>query len=170
MPISDYLRQLRRRIGSDLLLMPSATVLVFDDRDRVLLVRNSETGIWVAPGGAMDPFESPADAAVRETWEETGLWVAPVRLMGVFGGPPEFLVTYSNGDQVSYIMTVFEGRVIAGEPHPDGTETTEVAFFSSAELAQIDVAPWVHAILTADFQNHQQASFEPPTWRPPVGT
>lgn len=168
MPISDYLLQLRRRIGSDLLLMPSATVLVVDDRDRVLLVRNSETDIWVAPGGAIDPFETPADAAVRETWEETGLWVEPVRLLGVYGGGSEFHVTYGNGDQVSYVMTVFEGRVIAGKPHPDGSETSEVAFFSPADLARMEVAPWVRIVLADALAGRREAGFEPPTWRPPM--
>jgi 8-oxo-dGTP pyrophosphatase MutT (NUDIX family) len=85
MPISEYLLQLRQRVGSDLLLMPSVTVLVRDDRGRVLLVRNIETNIWVAPGGAVDPFETPADAAVREIWEETGLWVEPFACLGYTG-------------------------------------------------------------------------------------
>jgi 8-oxo-dGTP pyrophosphatase MutT (NUDIX family) len=170
MPISDYLLQLRQQIGSDLLLMPSVTVLVYDDRGRVLLVRNAETDLWMAPGGAIDPFESPTDAAVREAWEETGLWVEPVRILGVYGGGPEFHVTYGNGDQVSYVMTVFEGKVIAGEPHPDRSETSEVAFLSPADLAQMEVAPWVRTVVADALAGCREASFEPPNWRPPLET
>jgi 8-oxo-dGTP pyrophosphatase MutT (NUDIX family) len=32
----------------------------------------------------IEPFELPADAAVRETWEETGLFVELTGLIGVF--------------------------------------------------------------------------------------
>jgi len=60
-----------------MLLVPSITGLVFDDDHRVLLVRHSNGGVWVAPGGAIDPGEAPQDALVREVWEETSLrWTA----------------------------------------------------------------------------------------------
>ncbi len=38
MPISDYPRNLRARVGPTLLLVPSVTGLVFDHAGRVLLV------------------------------------------------------------------------------------------------------------------------------------
>ena len=44
MPISEYVRNLRSRVGSSLLLVPSVTGLVFDDRGRVLLARHSNGG------------------------------------------------------------------------------------------------------------------------------
>lgn len=39
----------------------------------VILHRHRLLGIWVQPGGHVDPGESPEDACVRETFEETGL-------------------------------------------------------------------------------------------------
>ena len=44
-------------------------------RRGVILHLHRRLGIWVQPGGHVDPGESPADAAVRETLEETGLAV-----------------------------------------------------------------------------------------------
>lgn len=58
-------------------------VITFNDRDRVLLARHADAGMWVTPGGSIDPHESPADAAVCEMWEETGLLVDPTRALGV---------------------------------------------------------------------------------------
>lgn len=84
--MSDYISRVRAKIGHDLLVVPAAGVFVFDELDRVLLVRHHE-GIWTQPGGMVDPFESPADAAVRETFEETGLFVELTRLVAVAGGP-----------------------------------------------------------------------------------
>lgn len=66
MPISEYLRGLREKVGRDLLLVPSVTGLVFDGEGRVLLIRHSNGGVWLAPGGAVDPGEAPQDAIVRE--------------------------------------------------------------------------------------------------------
>ena len=39
----------------------------------VLLHRHKRMGIWLQPGGHVDPGETPWAAAVRETTEETGL-------------------------------------------------------------------------------------------------
>jgi 8-oxo-dGTP pyrophosphatase MutT (NUDIX family) len=53
-----------------------ADALVCDGEGRLLLVRRADDGCWAMPGGWVDPGETPAQAAVRETLEETGLVVA----------------------------------------------------------------------------------------------
>jgi 8-oxo-dGTP pyrophosphatase MutT (NUDIX family) len=73
MPMSGYLQELRKKIGNDLLVLPSAAVVVHDESMQLLLCLHSDKKIWVAPGGLIEPGEQRADAAVRETWEETGL-------------------------------------------------------------------------------------------------
>ena len=42
MPMSEYTRALRAKVGHDLLQVPTASVIAFDDRRRVLLVRAAE--------------------------------------------------------------------------------------------------------------------------------
>ena len=66
MAMSAHVRRLRAAMGTELLVLPSVTGIVFDDRNRILLVRQTESGLWGAPGGAVDPVEIPADAVVRE--------------------------------------------------------------------------------------------------------
>jgi 8-oxo-dGTP pyrophosphatase MutT (NUDIX family) len=41
----------------------------------VVLHKHRRLGIWLQPGGHVDPGETPAEAAVRESTEETGLAV-----------------------------------------------------------------------------------------------
>ena len=85
-------------------------------------------------GGAVEPGESPWDAARRETAEETGVEVSLSGIRAVIGGP-RFQHTYPNGDQVAFVSTVFDARIVSGTPVPDDDETTEVAWFDPAELA-----------------------------------
>lgn len=62
---------------------PSAGILLFRERDgavEVLLIkpggpfwRNRDEGAWMIPKGAIEPGETPADAAIREFEEEIGM-------------------------------------------------------------------------------------------------
>jgi 8-oxo-dGTP pyrophosphatase MutT (NUDIX family) len=51
----------------------TGSALVLDPEGRVLLHRHKRLGIWLQPGGHVDPGETAADAARRETREETGV-------------------------------------------------------------------------------------------------
>ncbi len=135
--MSDYVRRLRGLIGTDTLLLPSVSVLVHDERDRLMLVRHADSGLWGLVGGAVEIDERPDDAAVRETQEETGLRIEVTRLVTTLGGP-KFRVRYSNGDETAYVTIVYEARVIAGEPQPDGDEVLELRWFSRDELEMIE--------------------------------
>jgi ADP-ribose pyrophosphatase YjhB (NUDIX family) len=166
MPISDHLRRLRARIGNDLLVMPAAAVMAFDGHGRLLLVRDAGSGLWAAPGGALDPDEDPADAAVREAFEETGLSMALQRVLGVYGGP-DFRLTYPNGDVVSYCTIAFMAEVTGGEPRPDGIETTALGWFGEAEAAGLATGASTRRMVADAFARPTEARFRTPTWRPP---
>ena len=168
MPMSDYMRELRGAVGDRLLEVPSVAIIARDARGRVLLVQHENDGAWVTPGGAVEPTEVPADAAVREMWEETGLEVELVRVLGVYGGP-EFVVTYRNGDRTSYLMVVFEGRPVAGELRPDGIETLDVRYFTREEVRGVPTPGWLGEILDDVFADRPRASFRAARWSPSPG-
>jgi len=120
----------------------------------------------VTPGGGIEPLETPADAAVREVWEETGLHVALTRLVGAYGGP-EFVVTYGNGDRTSYLMVVFEARVLGGDQRPDGEEILELRWFEEHELDALALTGWMREVLAHALAAGPGAGFRPASWRPP---
>jgi ADP-ribose pyrophosphatase YjhB (NUDIX family) len=67
--------------------------VVFDEQERVLLMREKADGQWSLPGGWADPGESPAAAVTREILEEAGYPTSAVKLVACWdrelqGNPP----------------------------------------------------------------------------------
>ena len=52
-----------------------STVYLKNHEDKFLLIKHKKLEKWVPPGGKLEPYELPHDAAFRECWEETGLEV-----------------------------------------------------------------------------------------------
>ena len=121
-----------------------------DHDGRVLLVRISDTGQWAVIGGAIEPDEPPEHAALREAEEEAGVTLRLGPILAVLGGP-EFRLTYPNGDQTSYVSTVFDATVVGGTPTPDGDETLAVEWWSR------DAVPYA--------LEDQRVHSGPPRWR-----
>jgi ADP-ribose pyrophosphatase YjhB (NUDIX family) len=158
-----YIRALRAKIGNALLVVPTAGAFVSDDEGRILLGRKSE-GWWTNPGGVMEPFEAPADCAVRETFEETGLEIELTGLIGVFAGP-DLRVTYENGDEAALVSTLFRARAIGGTLRPDGEEIVEARFLTREEIDAIELRPWGRRLIEYGLGDGAQ-QFTPPTWTP----
>ena len=165
MAMSEYIRALRAKVGNDVLEVPTAAVITFDPTGRVLLARHADTDMWTAPGGMIEPYETPADAAVRETWEETGVLVQLTHVVGVFGG--ELCgVKYRNGDELSWVATVFAARPVRGEPRADGDEMLDARYFTPSELDGLACKPHVRMFLAAALAAQERAWFQPATWSP----
>jgi 8-oxo-dGTP pyrophosphatase MutT (NUDIX family) len=148
MAISPYLLGLRAKVGHDPLHVPSVGVMIRDPEGRVLLVREKGTGVWQTVGGAIDPGESPDEAALREAREETGLEVELTRLIGAFGGPA-FRLTYPNGDVCDYVAVLYEARVVGGAERPDGEEVDALGWFTAEQVAALDLLPHTRILLGA---------------------
>src|SRR5271167_609219 len=125
MGISSYVSRLRDQIGHELLLIPSVAVLAKDEQDRVLLMRATENGLWQTIGGAIDPDESPSQAALREAREEAGVDVELQGILAAVGGP-QYRWTYANDDETAYVTIVYDALVVGGTLEADGEEASEV--------------------------------------------
>ena len=113
-PISDYVRELRALVGHRQLLLPSVSILIWDDAGRLLMVANAETDLWQTVGGSVEPLEHPRDSAVREAREETGLEVQLGALRGI-AADRCFSTPIPTGDQVAFVSTVYDASPIGGE-------------------------------------------------------
>lgn len=131
--MSNYILDLRREVGHRPLLQLGASVIVEDARERVLLQRRRDNGMWGYSGGSVELYESVEDAAARELLEETGLLALSLVLYGLYSGAGMEYV-YPNGDQVSNVDAVFLCREYSGELCPQLSEVLELRWFSREEL------------------------------------
>lgn len=140
----NYLTELRKYVGHRPLLMVGATVFVFDEKGRLLLLKRRDNQCWGPPGGAVEPGEVVEEAAKRETLEETGLELGELSLYGVFSGEDQFY-RYPNGDEVHNVTIVYLARVQGGEIQISA-EHTDWGYFPPSEIPS-EISPPIIPIL-----------------------
>jgi 8-oxo-dGTP pyrophosphatase MutT (NUDIX family) len=131
----SYLWRIRQKLGSELVLMPGASVVVERERGEVLLLRRSDTGEWCVPAGAAEVGDSFARTAINELREEAGLNVDESDLVpfGCLSDPALHIIKYPSGDVTHCFAMCFAVRSWRGE-FVHGEEMTELAFYNLAEL------------------------------------
>jgi 8-oxo-dGTP pyrophosphatase MutT (NUDIX family) len=148
---SPYLASVREKPGTDLLFLPTAGMAVFDDEGRLLLARHVEGDLWSTPGGAIEPGESPQDAAIRELREETGLQGDECELFGAYGGP-EFEITYRNGDRVAYVSIMYGCRKARGPLRLQAEELQEARWMAEREAMDLPLPDATRLIVPHAFE------------------
>lgn len=149
---------------------PAATVLVLrggDEELEVLLVQRNPAarfmgGIWVFPGGVVDPGEGNREdgqrrAAVREVWEETGIDLAgpdDLVLVSHWITPAELKMRFDTAFFLAQAPPASEARI-------DGEECVDFGWFAPQDALkryEIGILPMVLPTLT-----HLQQLAELPT-------
>lgn len=130
--VGSYTWQLRQHVGSRLLLMPGAQVVVVDDQERILFQRRRDSGLWELPAGAAEPGASFRSTAAQELFEESGLRVRQADLIpfASLSEPDLHVITYPNGDLMHCFALCFEARQWTGELNPGPEEVLEARFFA----------------------------------------
>ena len=105
MPTPEFILELRKKVGHDLLWLMGVSGYVEDEQGRVLLGRRSDTGEWAMVYGINEPGEEPADTVAREVKEETGVDVIVTDLVSVKSS--RRVLTYANGDNTMYMDHLF---------------------------------------------------------------
>ena len=115
----------------DIYPTPSVSVraiILNENRDKLLMVREANSGTYSFPGGWADLYDSPAQTAVNESTQEAGADIEVTRLVGVLNRTP-----FKTGVYVPEYLIVFEAK-LKGKLHAHEYETDDVRWFSLDEL------------------------------------
>lgn len=110
--------------------------VVFDDRGRILLVKELRDGGYTLPGGWVDVCDLPMESARREVLEESGFQTQPTKLLAVYcnhlHGHPE--------DPRYRIFKLFIRCVLVGGQAKDSNETEAPQFFFEEEVDALSLS------------------------------
>ncbi len=126
--------EIRARLAEDLGYVTAkvgADAAIFDDQDRILLIRRSDDHCWGLVSGWVDMGEAPAETIVREVQEEVGLDATIVALIDVFGRPASAVNGPHGVVAVLYLCTVAPGEITLSH------ETLDARYWNID-----DVEPW----------------------------
>ena len=112
---NSHLGQLRKIVGTRLLLVPGARVVIENPAGQILLQHRSDLKIWGLPGGSAEPGEDLQTVIQRETLEETGLTIHDPRPFGFGGDPVLETVRFPNGDECQFFVLNFHTRNYSGD-------------------------------------------------------
>jgi 8-oxo-dGTP pyrophosphatase MutT (NUDIX family) len=124
----------------------TGSAIVLDQAGRVLLHRHKRLGVWLQPGGHLDPGENAAEAAVRETLEETGL-----AALHPATGPDLVHVDVHEGPRghvhldLRYLLLADGGASFSPAPG----ESSDVAWFGTDRLLEVADASLRSAVAAA---------------------
>ncbi|RKN79022.1 NUDIX domain-containing protein [Paenibacillus ginsengarvi] len=149
----SYLGQLRKLVGSRMLIAPAARAIIQDRDERILFVKRRDNGAWVMPAGGMELHESIFDCVKREVKEETGLDVIRAKPIALYTGP-RFEYTNGYGDENKMFSVVFLVEEWAGELVKQTDETTDARFFATDELPEI---PELYRETIEDLRNYRNS-------------
>lgn len=145
MPVSEYVRSLRERVGSSPLLLPGVTAFI-QDEDRFLVVRQRDSGRWSLVGGGVEPGEEPETALRREVREELGVDIEVLGIVGAYGGA-DLEVTYPNGDRVAYVTVAYRCSLASDALVLEEDEVLETRWVTVDQIGDLDRHPWIDRVV-----------------------
>ena len=153
-----YLGKLRTKIGTDLVLSPGARILIFNQRNELLLQLRSDFKVWGLPGGSREVEESIFECIQREVLEETGLNLLNAQACAFSSKPEIETIIYPNNDKVQGFSLIFfaSANDWNGSLKTDIDESLDLQFFPMTQLPEIYKLDQYSLKLFSDFQKTNQ--------------
>ncbi len=130
----SYVKNLRKKIGHDPVILVGAVTVIINEKDEILLQQRKEPcGRWGLIGGLMELKESTEETAKREVLEESGLIVKKLNLIDVISGENCY-IKVSNGDEFYSVTLAYYTKDYSGELKVCKEESIDMKFFKTCNL------------------------------------
>ena len=107
------------------------TVILNDEKNKVLMVKEANLQAYSLPGGWADLYDSPSTVARNECRQEAGANIEIVRLVGITDRTP-----FKSSSSLPEYVIVFEAKLV-GELGDHEYETDDVGWFDINNLPLI---------------------------------
>ena len=114
-----------------------AVLCVLKQQEALLLLKRLKEpnqGLYTPVGGKLDPYESPIEAAIRETREETGIEVPAMKYCGT--------LVESSPTRYNWISFVYVAEIERVPPPPCNEGTLEWIDFSQVHSVPTPTTDW----------------------------
>jgi len=138
----EYIKELRKLIGTRPLIVCTCGCLIFDCEGRILLQRRDDDNLWGNPGGSMDSGETIYETVKREVLEETGLEVEELEIFNIYSGEEQHHI-YPNGDECYFVNIIFKTNKFNGKLQENNNESRELKFFNIQDMPDNLTKPFV---------------------------
>ena len=125
----------------------TATGVVFNEINEILLVKHKRFGVWLPPGGLLEENEAPHEAVVREILEETGIKVEIIPMEQGTSAPyckelprpfaVNAVAIKGDGDYALH-DTVYLCRAVGGQLSAQLEEVDDAGWFSYDEFKRLE--------------------------------
>jgi ADP-ribose pyrophosphatase YjhB (NUDIX family) len=126
--VEEWLRTVGKGVPGYVTPKVAVGAAVGNEDGQILLVKRSDSGVWLYPTGWADVGYSAAEVVVKEVEEETGIDVEVVRLIAVLDG---LRIGIS---RIPLYSLVFQCRALGGELKPHPLECADVGWFDIGHL------------------------------------
>jgi ADP-ribose pyrophosphatase YjhB (NUDIX family) len=165
--VEQWMGQVQRGVAGYVTPKVAVGAVVGNDHGEMLMIRRSDTGMWLYPTGWADIGYSASEVAIKEVLEETGIEAEPVRLIAVFDssrleGP--WAPSYTWYSMIFYL------RAVGGTLRPHPLETKGAGWFAQDSLPtpMFAAGRWLDMAFGAIHGEVAPVFFDPPraaVWR-----
>ena len=133
----SYITNLRKYVGHKPLINIGATVLVFNEKNEILLNQRSDTNTWGIIGGGMELGESLEQTAARELHEEANLKAEKFELLDILSGE-DLYFKYPNDDETYTVIVLYRAINVTGELKINDFESHKLQYFPLDRLPELE--------------------------------
>ena len=125
----NYFENLRKYVGHNPILTAGTILVVFNEKNEILMQLRSDYKQWGFPGGGLELGETLENTAKRELEDETGLILDSLKLIDLVSGEETYR-EYPNGDKLYDITAIYEITAYHGNLKINDDESLDFKWFS----------------------------------------